>query len=583
MSKNIIWIFAFVAMVSACKKEKPNNGDTPSPVGNVNASIAVQVVNGSGQAISGADVSVAAISAQTNSEGLAFLNSTSFPAGRALVKVEKSGYYRYAGVLELSAGRFSEYIVLTPKTTSGGFSSSAGGTIAAQNGGSVIFEPNSFIVAGGAAYTGPVSVSAMYVAPDASNAAEVMPNNFLGKNLSGSDKFLENHGTMLVEITGSAGEKLQLAAGKTAEIHIPVSAQDLGSAPASIPLYYFNESAVRWHEDGQATLQGNEYVGNVSHFTFWMCPFVYNHYPLSGRLVCNSTPMPATKLEVYNQWGAYLGQTTTNANGYFSGMIPSTLTFNIVVKTACNQADVSFGVGPFSAAANLGDLNACTGGGAYTTISGNFLNCSGTADGASWARVESQGFFRLIPTDGQGNVNASVMLCQGTTSVHISGVNLQTGNLSAGQAYPMAANINFGSQTVCGTSAQYCQFELDGVPYYVVPTTQYTFSCVYNVAQNRLTPGVVYNPGTGNSTHFMLSIPGSVPGLYSVGGGSFNYSFLVLGNNGQDYLDVTLNQTGTTIGNVVSGSVANTTFHDAAGVQHTFNNCHFRMLVSHVN
>lgn len=584
MKNALIWFVALAISATACKKEKIDDpGDNPPPVGNVNATVLVQVVSAGGQPIVDAEVKIAAITAQSDMFGVVMLNSTSFPSGRALITVEKLGYYRYTGVIELSTGRFAEFIVLTSKSVSGSFTASAGGTVNAQHGGSIVFQPNSLVTTTGATYLGTVNVSAMYVAPDAANAAEVMPNNFVGKNAQGSEKFVENHGTMLVEITGSSGEKLQLGSGKTAEIHIPVASQDLGSAPATIPLYYFKESAAQWQEDGFASLQGSEFVGNVSHFTFWMCPYVYNHYPLTGRLVCNGTALPATKLEVYNQWGAYLGQTTTNANGQFSGMIPGTLTFNIVVKDACNQGAISIGTGPFSGPANLGDQNVCTGGAPYTTITGAFENCSGNADAGAWARVETQGVFRMLPANAQGQVNASILLCQGTSSIHVSGVNLQTGNISPGQSFAMAANINFGTQQVCGTSPQYCQFVLDGIPHYFVPTAQYTFSCVYNTAQNRLNPAVVYNPGTGNSTQFMLAVPGSVPGLYSVGGSSFNYSFIVLGNNGIDYLPVTLSQAGTTIGNVVTGSVANSTFHDAGGVQHTLSDCHFRMLVSHVN
>jgi hypothetical protein len=116
----------------------------------------------------------------------------------------------------------------------------------------------------------------------------------------------------------------------------------------------------------------------------------------------------------------------------------------------------------------------------------------------------------------------------------------------------------------------------------MVPTSQYTFSCVYNTSVNRLTPGVVFNGGSGNMTHFSLSIPGATAGNYSIGGNSFHYTFMVLGNDGQDFLQVTLTQAGNSLGAVVEGSVANTNFHDAGGVLHTLSNCQFRFEVSHV-
>jgi hypothetical protein len=68
-----------------------------------------------------------------------------------------------------------------------------------------------------------------------------------------------------------------------------------------------------------------------------------------------------------------------------------------------------------------------------------------------------------------------------------------------------------------------------------------------------------------------------------VGGNPFSYSFLVLGNNGQDYLSVVLNQAGNTLGQMVSGSISNTTFRDAGGNQHSLSNCSFQMPITFVN
>jgi hypothetical protein len=565
-------------MLVSCSDSEP----TP-PIENVAFSMSIQVTNDSGLPISNAEVTLGTLTATTNAMGFAEFEATGFPSGRSLLKVVEPGYFPCLNAIDIKASRYSINLVLHPSTMAGSFSGASGGSIDIPGGGNLLFESNSIVDDGGAAYTGTVQVMAAYLAPNASPNELPFPSDFLGKDASGSSNFLENHGMISVQLVGSLGQSLQLAAGKSAQISIPVASHDLGSAPATLPLYYFDETQVVWMEEGQATLQGNDYVGNVSHFSFWMCPVVYNHYPISGRLVCQGSPLPATQLEVYNQWGAFLGKVSTNAGGYFFGMIPSTLTFQFKVKNSCQETAAQFNLGPFTGATQLNDLNVCSGSANSVQISGGFEDCNGNPDAGAWARVEGQGVVRLYPSNGQGQVNASVLLCQASSSVNISGVNLGSGATSTGQTFPLAPSISFGNQMVCNNATIFCQFTLDGVPYYFTPSSQYTFSCGYSAAQNRLSPAVTYNPGTGNSTSFMVTIPGSTPSTYSVGGNPFSYSFLVLGNNGQDYLSVVLNQAGNTLGQMVSGSISNTTFRDAGGNQHSLSNCSFQMPITFVN
>ena len=77
---------------------------------------------------------------------------------------------------------------------------------------------------------------------------------------------------------------------------IPVGSTQTSSAPAEIPLWYFDETNGVWKEEGKATLQGNEYVGEVSHFTFWNCDISWDLIYLDGSVL----------LEGVNLEGAYV-------------------------------------------------------------------------------------------------------------------------------------------------------------------------------------------------------------------------------------------------------------------------------------
>jgi hypothetical protein len=556
--------------------------EDPDTSGPVSASLVFQVFSPSNTPIQGATITLGNLSTQTNAQGLALISSSQMPGGAQPFRITKADYLYHDGVLFVTDGQQSETVVLQDALLNGSFSSTQGGTVSVLNGGSVSFSQNSFVQTNGNSYQGTVNVAATYIAPDDPQAAQRMPNRFLGESLDGNRVFVENRGALRVDLWGANGEPLQLAPGKTAEITMPVSTAAPDQLPSITPLYTYEASSGLWKEEGQAQLQNNAWVAQVSHFSFWMCPYVYPHVSVSGRLVCNGTALPSTVVEVYNPWGAYLGKTTTNANGFFSGMFPAPLTFTLRIKNPCNQTVAQPQVGPFSGTTQLGDIAVCSGNVNHTQISGNFVDCNNQPSAGAWMWVEAQGSSRLVPANAQGQVNASVLLCQGVNSLDIRGVDLVSGASSTPQSFPVSPTISFGTQTICAAPAQFCQFTLDGTPRYMVPTSQYTFSCVYNTSVNRLTPAVVFNGGSGNLTHFSLAIPGATAGNYSIGGNSFHYTFMVLGNDGQDFLQVTLTQAGNTLGAVVEGSVANTNFHDAGGVLHTLSNCQFRFEVSHV-
>ena len=62
---------------------------------------------------------------------------------------------------------------------------------------------------------------------------------------------------MNVELHDAAGEKLNLAAGKTAQLTFPVSSSQVSNAPATIPTWHFDTNSGLWMEEGSAVKNGN--------------------------------------------------------------------------------------------------------------------------------------------------------------------------------------------------------------------------------------------------------------------------------------------------------------------------------------
>ena len=82
---------------------------------------------------------------------------------------------------------------------------------------------------------------------------------------------LASYGMIAVELESTAGEKLQIATGNSATLTMPIPSSIQSSAPATIALWSVNEQTGIWKEEGTATRSGSNYVGTVSHFSFWNC------------------------------------------------------------------------------------------------------------------------------------------------------------------------------------------------------------------------------------------------------------------------------------------------------------------------
>ena len=260
-------------LLSSCKKDDPEPvPPSPPPVTTtISASIGGTIVDEAANPVDGATVTIGTKTAFTNPFGAFLITGANVDPERAYIKVEKAGYFDGSRVIKASATATSSIkIMLLSNSPVGSVDNSAGGTVT-NAGASVVFSSNDVAMENGALYTGNVNVSMSYLDPGNTDLGERMPGDLLALDASNDEMLLETFGMLAVELTGDAGEELNVAAGEEVEIRIPLSGIYLADAPSTIPLWYFDETNGIWKEEGQATLVGNEYIGTVSHFTFWNC------------------------------------------------------------------------------------------------------------------------------------------------------------------------------------------------------------------------------------------------------------------------------------------------------------------------
>ncbi len=383
LSVGLSAVVLVLLIIVSCQKS--NNGpDAPNNEKEmVTASISGRVLDENKQPVSGAVVKAGSLTATTDLNGKFRINNASLDKNAGFIKVEKDGFFQGSRTIIVNEGAVNYIsLQLIKRVVSGTVSGSTGGNITVQGGGSIVFTGNSFVnTAGNGAYTGSVSVSTFLLNPTASNFNEIMPGTLRGITTGNDETGLQSFGMMAVERTGAGGEKLQLAAGKTATLTFPIPAELLGNAPATIPLWSFNDTTGLWKEEGTATKQGNNYVGTVGHFSFWNCdvPVNFIHFKAivkdqSGKPFASARVVIQVTDDKYNANGSGY----TDSTGWVGGYIPKGKSLQIKIYNNCNAVVFTKDIGPFSAAADLGTLTVDNPVAGSVTFSGTVNNCSTT-------------------------------------------------------------------------------------------------------------------------------------------------------------------------------------------------------------
>ncbi|MFO0699418.1 MAG: putative Ig domain-containing protein [Nitrospira sp.] len=198
----------------------------------------------------------------------------------------------------------------------------AGGTVLVPNSPARVTIPaNGLVPVAGGAPAGSVNVSLTPINP--AEEPRVMPGGFNGIAAGGgSVQPLESGGAMQVDVRDSAGARYTLAPGITATIRIPLRTQS-PNPPATMPLWFFDETAGVWREDGTATLQGTGanryYEGPVTRVTYWNADLVLDSIVVNG-CVKDANGQPVANALVQTEGIDYTGTAfdATAADGTFS-------------------------------------------------------------------------------------------------------------------------------------------------------------------------------------------------------------------------------------------------------------------------
>jgi len=174
----------------------------------------------------------------------------------------------------------------------------------------------------GTPYSGDVTAELTLIDPSVD--AALLPGDYLSRNGSGVVQPIESFGALSLTLFGAAGEVLDLAPGQSATVNIPVAAAALAGAPATLPLFWYDDVDGYHVPEGTGTLTtlggGTQvYSATVDHFTVWGAHQPYDPVNVTGCVVNPaSTPLPNVRV---NATGVdYIGTSAaiTDAAGNFS-------------------------------------------------------------------------------------------------------------------------------------------------------------------------------------------------------------------------------------------------------------------------
>ena len=487
----------------------------PNPL---RANIQGNVLDENSQPAENAIVKVGSQTTTTDAKGYFRINDAVLDKNATLVTAERSGYFTAYRTFSATSGTNQVLIKLTKKNLSGTVSATNGGDVNLSNGTKITLPAGGIIKASdNSDYAGDVEVYASYIDPTAQDILQTVPGSFLANDKDGKRVFLKSYGMMAVELQSAAGERLQIKPGNTAMLTSPIPASLQATAPASISLWYVDERTGLWTEQGLATKQGDNFVGSVTHFSFWNCDISVPAVTLSANLK-TSTDEP-----LVNAWVVITADTTGSASSYtdsmgqVSGLVPAGKSLVLEVRDNCGAAIYSQSIGSYNDNTDLGAITVSSSSPAVVTVTGTLTSCGGTPVSNGYAIVTIDNLVHYADVDANGNFSTNYVLCNANVaSVQVLGVDDAAQQQGTAVNSPIAVpTTNVGSLSACGnSSSQFVNYSLDGTSYSISSSDSLTAFTQSQGTGSSTTYIDGLKIATGDRLSFKFAHTANVPGTY---------------------------------------------------------------------
>ncbi len=477
-TKNLLSLILFCALIIfSCQQDdtpSQNNNDDPQEnipdtfseyFGNeISRDFLGSVIDSNHNPIEGATISIGNETAITDSNGVFIIRDASVNERFGYIKAEKVGYIHASRSVVPSNGTNKVTIMMLEETVAGSVNSGSSSTITTDDGSSINFDGN-FIKEDGTAYSGSVDVIIHHLDPTDDDMELQMPGMLYAQNEDGAERMLQTLGMLAVELRGSSGEDLNLAEGSTSEIQIPVDPSLLTSAPATIPLWYFDEATGYWKEEGIATLQGNMYVSTVSHFSFWSFCIPIQTTPLILNIIDQSSnPIFGIEVSIKSLYYGRIKVLYTNENGQVANYVPINDTMEINIYSSENCGDYSIQtlqIEPLNSTTIIDIIVNDSPNIVSQNITGNLKDCNGNliTDGYIKMVVGNKKYYKLIHN---GEININFNRCDSQNAFSIEAYDNNSSQISDYLTFDFSfPSTNIGDLLTCNDHDEFVIFSIN--------------------------------------------------------------------------------------------------------------------------
>lgn len=458
-----------------------------------------------GDVISDAIVNVNGQQVVTSENGVFLLEKIEAPQSGIYLNADANGYFEggtsvYAHVNQV----YTVEITLVPVDNFRTFDSGDGLNYVSDDGARVSIPANGIVDEQGNEYNGPVDFYTYWINPTDDNLADLSPGSLVGE-LDNELVALQSFGMIAVEMTGTAGQELNLADGVMADLSFPVPSEMISSASDEINLWHFDEVTGRWDSEGMASIINGNYEAQVSHFSWWNCDI-----PFNSAFFCFyvedtfGDPVGNVNLEVFAQNFGY-ASANIDESGTYCDLVPVGQAMDVSLTTHCGDVIWS---GSITAEVGTDDVTIEV---PLGTGEIDIVNVSGTAtcdtdvieNGYVVLSVGSQTYLDYVDDNGAYDINIINCLDTDYDGI-ITAYNLD--ELTGG-----SVDITIGQEDIANLNVDACEGESDQEIFIIngngIQNFVPLFQCHANISVAEITI-IAQEPNNATSEFAILGVKG---------------------------------------------------------------------------
>lgn len=470
LQNRVFLVFISLLLLFACSDDSDllidESIDIPDPIERVYSEISGIVTDDRDMPVIGAIIRLSETETTTDENGY-FSFSEFIDRNGSPLSIIKEGYFdTHFLVIPNKDAKLQFQISITPKHTEDTQDSESNFVFANDNI-EIDFKGSSFEYLDKSSYSGNVHISTSFIDPTHEDFKLLMPGSI--ETHSGIDrKVLLPNAIFTVELEDDQNNALQI--NETVKVRIKVPEALRNEAGAHNHLYHLNTATGLWEKNHQVSIEGDEYVGEVEHFSTWAVATEYNFYTISGIVSRGGVPSSQVNiaLNLVSNWGRY-GYQLTDQDGFYSFRIIENYNATLSIVDAC-QIEV------YSTSVNLSadlEQNIDLGPEADVLNLSGTVNCDGESIIDAYIIVDIDGSrtSQIVELDDQGSFETSIVNCS-TDQVTIRAYDVANGTKSKGIKVSESSvlDINICEAEFAGELI----FEVDGEEPYVIPNCSVT-------------------------------------------------------------------------------------------------------------